>query len=93
MKFWVLWGFDALVALGFIYFFCIGLSDGSVSSFNIKLWLVILAGLVAILGGSYFLKAKGKGILAICVLSLLAIPALLSFLFFLMILLANPRWN
>lgn len=93
MKFWLLWGFDALVALGFVYFFGIGLLDGSVSSFNIVLWLTILGGLGVILGGGYFLKSKGHGVLGACVLSLLAIPALLSLLFFLVILISNPRWN
>lgn len=93
MKFWLLWGFDALVALGFVYFFLIGLGDGSVSSFNIVLWLGILGGLAAILGGGYFLRAKGYGVLAACVLCVLAIPAMGSLLFFLLILISNPRWN
>ncbi len=33
--FWILWGIDAIVALIAVYFFIVGLSDGSVSSFNI----------------------------------------------------------
>jgi len=93
MKFWLLWSFDALVTLGFVYFFGIGLLDGSVSSFNIVLWLTILTGLGVILGGRYFLKVKSQGILAVCTLCLLAIPALLALSFFLVILVSNPRWN
>jgi hypothetical protein len=93
VKFWLLWGFDALVALGFVYFFLIGIVDGSVSSFNITLWLVILGGLGSILGGSYFLRSKGHGSLAVSVLCLLAIPALAFLLIFLVILISNPRWN
>jgi len=93
MKFWLLWGFDALVALGFVYFFLVGILDGSVSSFNIVWWLTILAVLAAILGSGYFLRAKGHGIVAACILGLLALPALASLLFFLVILITNPRWN
>jgi len=81
------------VALGFIYFFLIGLQDGSASSFNIVLWLVILGLLGAVLGGGHLLRAKGHGILAACVLCMLAVPALGSLLFFLVILISNPRWN
>jgi hypothetical protein len=91
--FWLLWGFDALVALGFVYFFVIGLEDGSVSSFNMALWLGILGSLAAILGGGYFLRAKGHGALAACVLCLLAVPALAYVLFFAVLIISNPRWN
>jgi hypothetical protein len=38
MKFWMLWGWDALIASVFVYFFLVGLADGSVSSFNAGLW-------------------------------------------------------
>jgi hypothetical protein len=93
MKFWLLWAFDALVALGFIYFFCIGLLDGSVSSFNIVLWVTILGILAAILGGGYFLHAKKHDILAACLLAVLALPALAYLLFFLVLIVSNPRWN
>ncbi len=93
MKFWVLWGFDALVALVFVDFFLIGLLDGSVSSFNIVLWLTILASLAGILGGGWLLKAKGHAVFGICVLSLLAIPAFLGLLSFGLILVSHPRWN
>src|SRR5215217_3048043 len=34
MAFWLLWGFDALIAAVVLYFFFAGLADGSVSSFN-----------------------------------------------------------
>ncbi len=91
MKFWLLWGFDAVITLGFVYFFLLGIADGSVSSFNIVLWLGILGTLGAGLGGSFFLKLKGQGVLAVIVLCLLAIPALGSLLFFLMILITNPK--
>lgn len=91
--FWLLWGLDVLVALGFVYFFLTGLADGSVSSFNIALWLTILGILAAILGGGYFLKLKGQIVLAICALCLLAVPALGYLLFFAVLIVSNPRWN
>jgi len=93
MKFWILWVIDALVALGFIYFFVIGLADGSVSSFNIVLWLGILGALAVILGGSFWLKLAGHLWPAIGVLLILAIPAVLALLFFLVVMISNPRWN
>jgi hypothetical protein len=34
VKFRLLWGFDALIALVVLCFFFVGLADGSVSSFN-----------------------------------------------------------
>jgi len=42
MKFKILWGIDAVIALVFVYFFVVGLGDGSVSSFNMRLWLSTL---------------------------------------------------
>jgi len=93
MKFWILWGIDALVALGFVYFFMVGLADGSVSSFNIVLWLGILGALAAILGGAFWLKWAGHVWPAIGVLLVLAIPAILALLFFLVVMISNPRWN
>ena len=36
----ILFGIDTLVAVVALWFFVIGLGDGSVSSFNMLLWLV-----------------------------------------------------
>lgn len=91
--FWILWGFDALVALGFIYFFFVGVADGSVSSFNITLWLGILGFLGALMGGTLWLKLTGHPVIGICILVGPAIVALLTALFFLVIIISNPRWN
>ena len=93
MKFWILWAIDALVALGFVYFFLIGLADGSVSSFNIVLWLSILGALAGILGGALWLRSAGHVWPAIGVLLILAIPAVLALIFFLVVMISNPRWN
>ncbi len=91
--FWIVWGFDAFIAAVFLFFFFWGLADGTVSSFNIVLWLGILAGLAGILGGSLKLRSKGLTRAAWAVLSILAIPGLLGVLFFLAVLILQPRWN
>jgi hypothetical protein len=49
MLFRLLWAIDALVAAILAYFFFVGIADGSVSSFNIGLWLLIA---VAMLTGA-----------------------------------------
>jgi hypothetical protein len=84
---------DALAALIFVYFFLMGLLDGTVSSFNILLWLGILGGLAVVLGGSAGLKKINQPGLAITLLLFLAIPAIFALLFLIYILISNPRWN
>ena len=93
MKFWILWGFDALIAMVFLFFFVWGLSDGSVSSFNMGLWLAILLALGAVVGGSLALRSAGRSGLAAVLLLLLAVPGFLGGLFFLILILANPNWH
>ena len=87
------WGVDALIAAIFVGFFFWGLADGTVSSFNIVLWLGILAGLAGILGGSHRLQSKGHTRPAMGLLLILAIPGFLGVLFFLAVLMLHPRWN
>ena len=58
--FWIFWGIDTIVALVLLYLFFIGLSDGSVSSFNIGLWFLLLLVSIGLLGGSFYLKSKEK---------------------------------
>lgn len=41
--FWTLWSVNAATAAIVVYFFLAGAADGSVSSYNIGLWLGILA--------------------------------------------------
>lgn len=89
----MLWGFDAIIALVVLYFFFIGLADGSVSSFNMGLWLFLLAVVAAILFGSLWLKSHDRTGLAKGVLSILAVPGLLYLLFLLVVLITKPRWN
>ena len=93
MFFGILLAIDAVAALVILYFFLIGLADGSVSSFNMQLWLGTLAVVAAILGGGLALKAKGQRVAAHLVLLILATPAALYGLFVLSIIVFQPRWN
>jgi hypothetical protein len=86
-------GIDVLVGLVVVYFFVIGLADGSVSSFNMSLWLGLLAVVAAVVGGGGILDANGKRGAAIAVLLILAVPGVLNALFILLIVIAQPRWN
>ena len=91
--FWVLWAIAVLTALIIVAFFFIGLLDGSVSSFNIVLWLSILFIVGSTLLGSYRLRIAGFNRWAMVVVLIVAIPGLLCGLFFLVVLLSNESWN
>lgn len=93
VKFWIPWVIDAVIAAIAVFFFIVGLSDGSVSSFNIGLWGFILFALAVLVGGSLTLKRRGRQGVAIALLWILAVPGLLSVLFLLVVLLSSPRWN
>jgi hypothetical protein len=81
-------------ALAVALYFCgVGLADGSVSSFNMVMWLALLGGLGAILIGGFGLNRSGKRPAAIAVLAIIAVPALLAALFFLVLIVTQPRWN
>ncbi len=86
-------GVDALAALVVVYFFFIGLADGSVSSFNMGLWLGILAAVAAVLGVGRTLNKKGQRAAANAVLAILAIPTLLYGLFILAVVITQPNWH
>jgi len=93
MFFRILLGIDIIAALVIVYFFIVGLGDGSVSSFNMQLWLGILAAVAAVLGGGLFLNAKGQRIAANLVLLILAAPSAFFGLFMLSIIILQPRWH
>ena len=93
LLFRILFGIDVLAAAVIVYFFFVGLADGSVSSFNGGLWFAILAALAAIIGGGWLLNANGKRGPAIALLLVLAIPAVIFGLFMLLVIITNPRWN
>ncbi|MBA4852987.1 osmoprotectant transporter permease [Emticicia sp. BO119] len=91
--FWVFWGIDAIVALIAVCFFFTGLADGSVSSFNIGLWLIMLIVIAAVLSGTLALRSAGNLTLAKILAGLLAVPAFLFFLFFIIIICSGAKWN
>lgn len=91
--FWTLFSIDGAIALIVLFFFFAGLGDGSVSSFNMTLWLAILGGLAAILGGGWLFKSKGHPYLACAVLLIPAVPGLLYAVFILSVIILQPRWN
>jgi hypothetical protein len=90
MVFRVLWAIDALIALVFVYFFFVGLGDGSVSSFNGALWAGILFGLGAVLCGSYWLRAAGWTGAAMAIVLALAVPGILSGFLLLAVIFVHP---
>lgn len=74
-------------------FFVWGVLDGSVSSFNGALWLVLLALIAAIPLAGWHLRTRGRLLLALLVLSVLVLPGLLYSLFFLLLLVSGVSWN
>ncbi|HEY1375023.1 MAG TPA: osmoprotectant transporter permease [Candidatus Binatia bacterium] len=93
MIFKIVWGIDALTAMIFVAFFIIGIGDGSVSSFNIMLWLLVLGILAAVLIGSLWLRKAGMPRFAYALAIALAVPSALTGLFFLLLIGLHPRWN
>ncbi len=89
----ILLGIDALAALIIGYFFVAGLADGSISSFNIELWIVILLAVVTIISGGILLRKAAKPALANIVLVILAIPTVLYGIFILAVVITGTQWN
>jgi hypothetical protein len=93
MLYRILIGIDSAAALVALYFFAAGLADGSVSSFNIGIWLALLCGIGAVVGGGIALNMAGYRRTACAVLSILAAPSFLFGLFILALIVFQPRWN
>lgn len=93
MIFWLLFAFDAVLAAVLLAFLFIGIGDGSVSSFNIGLWLALLAAAGVILGVSMLLKARDHKHLASGILLVPAIPGLTYLAFILMMVVMQPNWR
>ena len=93
MMFRILWGVDVVAALMALAFFAIGIEDGTVSSFNIMLWIALLGGLAVVVFGSNALHVKGQHGLAFIVAAVLAVPALFACLFIAFLLVSGVRWN
>ena len=93
MKFWIPWTVSALVGAAFVVFFLIGLGDGTVSSFNIVLWLGILAVVGGCVGGSLWLRAHGHRLPSIVLAWVLAVPGLFAGLLMLIVIVTKPNWQ
>jgi hypothetical protein len=93
MKFWIPWGIAAVVTSVVVYFFLVGLADGSISSFNAGLWALLLLGTLAVTAGSLVLKNSGRPGLGALLSLVLALPGLLAGIFMLIILVTQSRWN
>ena len=89
----ILWGINALASLAILYFFIVGLADGSVSSRNIKMWLFILAAVGAVVVGSILFKNAGYNKVAMLLTLLLAVPSIGYGLFVLIAIFNKGRWN
>ena len=85
-------GATVVAAIAVVFFF-IGLADGSVSSFNMTLWLGLLGAIAAIVFFGYQLNAHGHSKAAVALLSVLALPGLLYGLFLVLVVTSGARWN
>jgi hypothetical protein len=88
----ILVAIDAIVLAVLLVFFLWGLEDGTVSSFNMLLWLVMLAVPSGALTGGLLAWARGHRALALPLLLVPAAPGLLTGLFFLMLIILQPKW-
>jgi len=86
-------GVAVLTAAVALAFFLIGIGDGSVSSFNVGLWLGLLATMAASLVGGRWLFRRGRTVLAVAALAVTALPGLAAGGFMLLLLLLPGRWN
>ena len=92
MTFWIPWAVDVIIAMIFVYFFFVGLDDGSVSSFNMGLWLATLCVLGGIVGGALALRGTGRTRAATVLVTIFAIPGALVGLLYLALLATPARW-
>lgn len=89
----ILWGIDALAAGVIVWFFIVGLADGTVTHRNIKLWLFILLLAGSVLWISMLLKKHGYDTYAMLTVLIIAIPAIVYGIFILAMASNNGRWN
>jgi hypothetical protein len=96
LKLWLfrmLLGIDAIICAIIVVFFFIGMVSGSVSSYNIGLWIAILAALAVIFGVSLWLKMLGYTVFGTLLLLVIAIPGLLYGLFIFLTIVTKTSWN
>jgi hypothetical protein len=93
MRFWLPWVIAATVTAVAIYYFLAGLVSGSVSSFNMGIWILILLGTTGVTACSMILKLHGRPGLAAIVALILALPGLVAVLFLLLMVVTQPSWT
>ena len=74
-------------------FFLWGLSDGTIGSSNLLIWLMLVAMTVTLLVFAFRLRRIGQLQAAALVLVVLALPAIIGIAFILYGMIAQPRWN
>ncbi|MEP6822443.1 MAG: hypothetical protein ABI946_08845 [Chthoniobacterales bacterium] len=79
-KFWWFWAADSLLAAFVIRFFLSRWIHGALAAHNILPWCGILLVLIAIVGGSLYLRAKGFVNAAVLTVAIIPLPLLLSVL-------------
>jgi hypothetical protein len=93
LKFWIAWAIDAVTGAIILVFFFWGLADGSVSSFNLLIWIAILSALAVFLIGSLLLKTMGHPVPGMILLLVLAVPAVLCAFFLLVFIFSGSQWK
>jgi hypothetical protein len=93
MTYRVLLGLDLLAAAILLYFFFLGLADGSVSDFNIEIWVALLLATAIVFGSALLLRRAAWPRLANVVLAVPAVPLLLYGIFMLVVVLSGESWN
>lgn len=91
--FWSLWTFDLVIAIVVLYFFFTGLGDGSITSRNIAIWVLMLAATAIVVVGGWWLHSIHRYLLANTILWILALPGLMFLLYLLIVIIGKPKWN
>ena len=89
----ITFGIAAIVGAVAIYFFLVGIGDGSVGSDNLGLWAFLLLIVSAVLWGGHAARVHGHPKAAVAILAILAVPGLLYALFILLVVASGTSWN
>ena len=76
--FWTCFPIDALVFAVVFHFFLDGLGNGTVSSFNIGIWLALVGIPALVLGGGLYLKRIERVGIGTALLAIGALPGVLA---------------
>ena len=80
-------------AMVILYFFLVGLIDGSITARNGMIWSILLLAVAASLVGGTVLKRHGFITWSKLCLAVLAIPGWLYAFYLVLIVVTKPRWN